>query len=94
MNSNNKCAGIEMTLEMDGLLKQEDIDNRHYLMGQCLNCKEWAQWDKRVGRWQCVKCGGFKYDMRGARSIRTWLVTKHLKTTKTKKRNKELDITL
>jgi hypothetical protein len=90
MNTNNIRAGNflppKTTYEMDGLFKQEDIDNRHYIMGQCLSCKEWSQWDKRSGRWHCTYCGSDKYDMRGARSIRTWLATKHLKTTRTRKK--------
>lgn len=71
------------TFEMDGLLTQEDIDNRHFIMGQCLACNEWSKWDTRQGRWQCTHCLSQKYNMREARSIRTWLTTKDLKRAKT-----------
>lgn len=73
------------TFEMDGLFTKEDIDNRHFVMGQCLECKQWSKWDTRVGRWQCDFDKTYKYDITGSRSIRTWLVTKDLKVRRQKK---------
>lgn len=77
------------TLEMDGLFTQEDIDNRFYTMGQCSACNEWSKWDTRIGRWQCSYCGESKYDMRGSRSIRTWLTTKDMKKTRRSKKDNQ-----
>lgn len=74
------------TFEMDGLFTQEDIDNRHFIMGQCLDCKEWTKY-RRGERWRCDNCKGYKFDMIGQRSIRTWIVTRHLKTSRAKKKN-------
>lgn len=82
-----KPIKVPTTFEMDGLFTQEDIDNRHYTMGQCLSCNEWSKWDRRVGKWKCLSCGGEEYDRNGSKSIRTWLATKHLKKTRVRKKD-------
>ncbi len=74
------------TLEMDGLFTEEDIANQYLIMGQCKLCDEWSQWDSRYGKWKCSYCGTDKYDIRGSRSIRTWLTTKDIKKTKARKK--------
>lgn len=70
---------------MDGLFTKEDIDNRYLVMGQCNDCSEWSQWNTTVGKWKCSYCGGDSYDMRGSRSIRSWLTTKDTKKTRAKR---------
>lgn len=75
------------TMQMDSLYTQEDIDNRYYIMGKCDACGEWSKWDSRIGKWKCSYCGGDQYDMRGGRSIRTWLTTKDMKKTRRSKKD-------
>jgi len=70
------------TLEMDGLFTEEDIANKDFIMGQCKKCNEWSKIDLKDHIFLC-KCGEKEYDMRGSRSIRTWLTTKDLKKRKT-----------
>ncbi len=70
---------------MDGLFTQEDIDNRYFLMCQCLACNEWVKVDTRTEEFAC-KCGGNKYNQRESRSIRTWKTTKDLKKRKGKQK--------
>lgn len=59
------------TSEMDGLLTQEDIDNRHKVMRQCRGCKKWTQMtlDTRV---PCFNCQSIHYDPTSAKSLRTY----------------------
>lgn len=78
--------GVLTTFAMDGLFTKEDIDNRHFIMGQCLECNQWSKWDTRVGKWKCTYCPSEKYNRRESRSIRTWLTTKDLKKTKARKK--------
>lgn len=75
------------TNEMDGLFTQEDIDNKDFIMGQCNACTQWSKWDTRIGKWKCLYCAESKYDMRGSRSIRSWLITKDLKKVRASKKN-------
>lgn len=74
---------------MDGLFTKEDIDNRFYVMRQCLTCKQWTQYDTRSDkRWVCT-CGSEKYDASGARSIRSWLVTKDVKVSRNSRKKSQ-----
>jgi len=64
---------VPTTFEMDGLFTQEDIDNRFYVMRNCLNCKTWYQADSRVKeRSECPNCGNGSYDMKSQCSLRTF----------------------
>lgn len=49
---------IPTTLEMDGLITKEDIDNRFFLMKPCKKCLKFSKHDMRVAEKQCPFCGG------------------------------------
>jgi predicted ATP-dependent serine protease len=86
MSEREKFSEPKSTFEMDGLLTQEDIDNRFYVMGQCLACGEWNRLDTRDYKYKC-KCGGDQYNLRESRSIRTWLTTKDMKKVRRSKKD-------
>lgn len=86
--TSKESEAMKSTFEMDGLFTQDDIDNRFYVMGQCLNCDQWNRFDNRDYKYKCSNCSSEKWNLRESRSIRTWLTTKDTKTKRTRaKRN-------
>lgn len=70
-----KDPNILTTFEMDGLFTQKDIDNRHLVMVQCIDCKKWTQQNIRNGHYKyspCSSCGNKRYNPRSAISLRTF----------------------
>lgn len=68
---------IPSTFEMDGLLTQEDIDNRHKVVWHCRECKKWTQHDNWVPgehntQKVCDYCGKLNYDPWSMKSLRTY----------------------
>lgn len=60
------------TLRLDGLITDEDIANRFYIIRQCNDCDAFTKWDTRnPNRYACATCGSTRYDMKTQHSIRT-----------------------
>lgn len=65
------------TYVMDGLLTEEDINNRHSVVFQCMKCNKWTthhNWlpsghNKHI---PCTNCGSMLYDGRSIKSLRTY----------------------
>ena len=68
---------MKTTFEMDGLLTQEDIDNRYTVVFQCKDCKKWTTHYNHVpggtnSYIPCETCGGKNYDASSIKSFRTY----------------------
>lgn len=76
------------TLRLDGLITEEDIANRHYVIRQCEECDAYTKWDIRnKNRYGCSSCDSPNFDRKTQHSIRTHHVFTARKTRrKTKKR--------
>ena len=60
------------TLHMDGLFSDEDIENRYYVIRQCIDCMAFTKWDIRnKNTYACATCGSGKFDSNRQHSIRT-----------------------
>ena len=60
------------TLRMDGIISDEDIADRHYIIRQCDDCNNFTKWDMRnPNRYACATCGSTKYDPKTQHSVRT-----------------------
>lgn len=60
------------TLRLDGLITEEDIANRHYVIRQCNDCNAYTKWDIRnKGKYGCATCGSTQFDRNTQHSIRT-----------------------
>lgn len=60
------------TLRLDGLITDEDIANRHYVIRQCNDCNNFTKWDIRNKNvYHCATCGSSKFDSNRQHSIRT-----------------------
>lgn len=46
------------TLEMDGLITEEDVNNRFFLMKPCQKCLKFSRHDRREVDRPCPFCGG------------------------------------
>lgn len=49
---------IPTTLEMDGLLTEEDARDRHFVMKPCISCGKYTKQDMRTDNVPCQYCGG------------------------------------
>lgn len=49
---------VPSTLEMDKLIKDEDVENRHFIMKPCIECGQYTKQDIRIPNKACVYCGG------------------------------------
>lgn len=69
-----KDPNIPTTAEMDGLLTQEDMRNRFYVMLQCTGCSKWTKQDQRKPQKPCSNpdCGKQAFDSTSLKSLRTY----------------------
>lgn len=70
-----KYPNIPTTAEMDGLLTQEDMRQRHTMVFQCQKCNKWTTHkDYILNRKQlpCSNCGETAYDSSSMKSVRTY----------------------
>lgn len=63
---------IPTTLEMDGLLTEKDIADRHRIYGQCKACFEYSTFDITIGLFKCSFCGHNGHDKRATVSQRSF----------------------
>lgn len=60
------------TLRLDGIVTDEDIANRHYVIRQCDECDAYTRWDSRnKERYGCATCDSPHFDRGTQHSIRT-----------------------
>lgn len=71
-----KDPNIPTTAEMDGLLTQEDMRNRHSVMFQCRSCKKWTRHDNWItgqnNKHKPCECGVTNYDQTSIKSVRSY----------------------
>lgn len=65
------------TDQMDGILTDEDKKNRHTVMFQCKNCRQWTRHYNWVSgetneHVPCSNCGEMNYDNSSIKSVRTY----------------------
>lgn len=68
---------IPTTDEMDGLLTEEDIKNRHTVVYQCKLCRKWTKHENHIPGERnehvpCEDCGEIHYDESSIKSWRTY----------------------
>lgn len=63
---------IPTTLEMDGLLSEQDINDRHLVYRQCRECSKWTFMDLDKAEPECSNCGEHEYDLNSTKSKRTF----------------------
>lgn len=68
---------IPTTYEMDGLLTEEDIKNRHTVYFQCKDCRKWTKhydWvpGEKNKHIPCSWCSKTNYDGSSIKSARTF----------------------
>jgi phage FluMu protein Com len=70
-----KDPNIPTTAEMDGLLTQEDMRERHTMVMQCSKCNKWTKHkDYLINRKSlpCSNCGEIAYDSSSMKSARAY----------------------
>lgn len=64
---------IPTTLEMDGLISEKDIQDRHKIMFQCRPCTKWTlQSTLEKAKKPCQYCGATDFDQTSGTSLRTY----------------------
>lgn len=67
------------TLEMDGLITEEDIANRFYVVRKCLDCGKHTKVDYRADEkrsYKCATCSSPRYNRNKQHSVRSYLAMK------------------
>lgn len=69
-----KDPNVPTTAEMDGLLTQQDMRDRFFVMLQCTACLKWTKQDQRQKTKPCSnpECGRMAFDSTSIKSLRTY----------------------